>query len=100
MKCWEWTKINLMERESLIPIMSIGRDNIHMHFSIEYFIDEPVLLGDASAPLPSTVSGERFGLSCARAGMNFQFFNECCRFLKAAGSERCRVSKSSLACGE
>ena len=49
MKCWKWTKIKLMERESLIPIMPIGRDDIHVHFSIEYFIDEPVLLGDAAA---------------------------------------------------
>ena len=49
MKCWEWTKIKLMGRESLIPIMSIGRDDIHVHFSIEYFIDKPVLLGDAAA---------------------------------------------------
>ena len=39
-----------------VLIMSIGRDDINMHFGIEYFINEAVLLRDTSAPLSCTVA--------------------------------------------
>lgn len=52
-----------------VLVVTVGGDDIYMHFCIEDFVNEPMLLCDAAAPLSGAIAGERFRLSSASAWM-------------------------------
>lgn len=58
---------------SFIVVMTIGREHIHLHNSLFYFVDQSVLLGYSPGPLPRSVTGERFWLARSCLGMFLQF---------------------------
>ena len=61
---------------SFIVVMTIGREHIHLHNSLFYFVDQSVLLGYSPGPLPRSVTGERFWLARSCLGMFLQFHQQ------------------------
>ena len=39
-----------------VPIMAVGREHVNIDFGFEDFVNQPMLLGNGSAPLTSTVT--------------------------------------------
>ena len=52
-----------------VLVVAVGGDDVYMHFGVEDFINEPMLLCDAATPLSSAITRERLRFSGASAGM-------------------------------
>lgn len=53
-----------MEEKLFVAIMTIGGENINTNHSFGNFINQAVLLADATAPQRSITTNESFWLSC------------------------------------
>ena len=59
-----------------VPIMAVGREHVNIDFGFEDFVNQPMLLGNGSAPLTSTVTLQLFGMTCTRTRMQHQFVEQ------------------------
>lgn len=74
-----------------VIVMAVGCKDSDIHFRLEYFIDEAVLLRNCPTPLPTAVTLQRFRMTCACTRMVHQFVKQFDSFL-----ERCRLTASQF----
>ena len=63
-----------------VVIVSVSREDEHYNFCIVNFIDQTMLLGDATTPLTSPITRKRLRMTCARTRMYTQFLYQCLCF--------------------
>lgn len=77
-----------------VVVMAVGSKDIYMDFRLKNFIDETVFLRNCPAPLPTTVTLQRFWMARSCTRMMHQFVNQLNSFLKSrwfASAQLCQI---------